>query len=87
MKTLSVETKDISLEALIEMAANDTIIITQDSKPLFAVVPVDPDDLQTWQLGENPKFLELMQRSWERLHAEGAVPLAEARRRLLEAAG
>ena len=40
------------------------------------------ENLQTWQLGENPQFLELMRRSWQRLHAEGAVSLAEVRRRL-----
>jgi len=84
MKMLSLESKNVSLDALIEMAARDTVIVTRDSKPLFAVVPVDQDDLQTWQLGENPDFLALMQRSWERLHTEGSVPLAEARRRLLE---
>jgi len=42
------------------------------------------ENLQSWQLGENPQFLELMRRSWQRLHAEGTVSLAEARRRLLE---
>ena len=84
MKTHSLEIKDISLDTLVEMAASDTVIITQDSKPLFAVIPVDQNDLQTWQLGENPEFLELMRRSWKRLHTEGPVPLAEARRRLLE---
>ena len=83
MKTLSLESKDVSLDTLIEMAARGTVIITQGSRPLFAVVPVDQEDLQTWQLGENPEFLALMRRSWKRLHTEGPVSLAEARQRLL----
>ena len=37
---------------------------------------------QTGQLGENPEFLELMRHSWDRLRAEGGIPLAEARRLL-----
>ena len=46
-------------------------------------VAVDEEDVQTWQLGQNQGFLALMQRSWDRLHTEGGVPLAEARQRLL----
>ena len=84
MKTLSVESKNVSLDTLVEMAGRETVIVTQDSKPLLAVIPVDQEDLQTWQLGENPQFLELMRRSWERLHAESPISLAEARQRLLE---
>lgn len=38
---------------------------------------------ETWSLGENPEFLAVLQRSWDRLHAEGPVPLAEAWRRLV----
>ncbi len=83
MKTLSLEADNPTLTALIEMAADGAVIITVDNKPVCAVMPVDEADLQTWQLGENPQFLAMMQRSWERLHQEGAVPLAEARQRLL----
>jgi hypothetical protein len=47
------------------------------------MLAVDEKDLQTWQLGQNQDFLALMRRSWDRLHAEGGVSLAEARQRLL----
>ena len=83
MKTLSIESKDISLDALAKMTRRGTVIVTQNDQPLFAVIPVDQEDLQTWQLGENPEFLAIMQRSWERLHAEGVISLTEARQRLL----
>ena len=49
----------------------------------FAFMPIDKEDLETWRLGENAEFLELMQRSWQRMQLEGAIPLNEARRRLL----
>jgi hypothetical protein len=67
----------------LEMAAKGTVIITQDNKPVFAFVSVNEEDLQTWQLGENPEFLEIMRYSWDRLKVEGGVSLAEAKRRLL----
>jgi len=84
MTTVSRETDNPTLEKLIEMAKQGTVIITQDNKPAFAFVPVDLDDLQTWQLGENTEFLELMQHSWDRLHAEKGISLTEARQRLLK---
>ena len=84
MTTVSRETNDLTLEKLIEMAKQGTVIITQDNKPAFAFVPVALEDLQTWQLGENTDFLELMQHSWDRLRAEKGVSLAEARERLLK---
>ncbi|HEX9374057.1 MAG TPA: hypothetical protein VF897_23795 [Roseiflexaceae bacterium] len=83
MTTVVREQDNPSLEELIEMAAQGIVIITHDNKPVFALVPVTEDDLQTWRLGENTEFLELMRSSWDRLHAEGGISLAEARKRLL----
>jgi hypothetical protein len=83
MKTFSLEANNPILMALMEMIADGAVIITSGNKPVCAVMQVDEADLQTWQLGENPQFLAVMQRSWERLHREEAVPLAEAWQRLL----
>jgi hypothetical protein len=83
MKTLSLEVNNPILKALTEMAADGVVIITSGNKPVCAIVQVDEEDWQTWQLGENPQFLAIMQRSWERLQREGAVALAEAREGLL----
>ncbi len=83
MKMLTIERDDLSIDVLFDMASQGTVLITRDNKPVFALVAVDEEDLQTWQLGQNQGFLALMQRSWDRLHTEGGVPLAEARHRLL----
>jgi antitoxin (DNA-binding transcriptional repressor) of toxin-antitoxin stability system len=83
MKILAVEKDSLSLDVLFDMASEGTVVITRDNKPVFALVAVDEKDLQTWQLGQNQDFLALMRRSWDRLHAEGGVSLAEARQRLL----
>ena len=83
MKTLSLEANHPLLKTLVEMTTDDVVIVTSGDKPVYAVIPVDEEDLQTWQLGENPDFLAIMQHSWERLQREGTVSLAEARQRLL----
>lgn len=83
MKTLSLEANHPLLKTLVEMAADDVLIVTSGNKPVCAVIQIDEADLQTWQLGENPQFLALMQHSWNRLQTEGGVSLAEARQRLL----
>jgi antitoxin (DNA-binding transcriptional repressor) of toxin-antitoxin stability system len=83
MTTVSCDTDNPSLEKLIEMASEGAVIITQNNKPVFAFVPIDQDDIATWKLGENAAFLELMQHSWQRMHSEGGISLAEARRQLL----
>lgn len=83
MKVVALETENPSLEALVDMAAEEAVIITRDNNPAFALIALDEDDIQTWGLGQNPDFLALMKRSWERLRTEGSVSLAEARRRLL----
>jgi hypothetical protein len=83
VKTVSLEANNPILKALVEMVSDDVVIITSGNKPICAVIQVDEEDLQTWRLGENPEFLAIMQRSWERLQREGGVSLPEARQRLL----
>jgi len=80
---LTLEKDNLALDVLFDMAAKGTVLITRDNKPVFALVAVDEEDIQTWQLGQSQEFLALMRRSWDRLQAEGGVPLSEARKRLL----
>jgi hypothetical protein len=82
MTTISLEKENPTLDALVKMAADGTIIVTYGNR-VFAFMPVDEEDVQSWRLGENPEFLALMRHSWERMQAEGSVPLEETRRRLL----
>jgi len=82
MTTISLDKENPTLDAAVRMAADGTVIITRGDK-VFALMPVDEEDVQSWRLGENPEFLSLMRHSWERMQAEGSVPLEEARRRLL----
>jgi PHD/YefM family antitoxin component YafN of YafNO toxin-antitoxin module len=83
MKMLAIETNNPTLTTLVDIASEEPVIITRDNKPAFAFVAVSEEDIQTWLLGQNEDFLALMRRSWDRLHTEGGIPLAEVRQRLL----
>ena len=83
MKTLALGIQELSLSDLAEFAGQEAVIVTRHDRPIFAIVPIEPEDVGTWQLGENPQFLLLMQRASERAKREGVVTLEEARRRLL----
>jgi len=83
MKMLAIERDKPSLDSLIDMASEEVVILTRDGRPVFAFIAVDEEDVQTWQLGQNQDFLALMRQSWDRLHAEGGIALAQARQRLL----
>jgi antitoxin (DNA-binding transcriptional repressor) of toxin-antitoxin stability system len=83
VKTLALGNPEITLNDLAEMAGQEAVIVTRHDKPVFALVPVEAEDIATWQLGENPQFLALLQRAWDRARREGWVTLAEARQRLL----
>jgi hypothetical protein len=83
MTTVSLEKDKISLQTLAQLAQQEVVIVTKDDKPVFAFMPVSEDDVQTWQLGQNPEFLSLMEHSWQRAQSEGTMSLDEARRQLL----
>ena len=83
MRTIALGAKDMSLSELEKIAGYEPVIVTRFDKPVFAMIPVNAADIETWQLGDNPRFLELMERAWERAKTEGVMTLAEARERLL----
>jgi len=76
--------KKTSLKKLIKAASKETVVLTEDEKPAFIIARVREEDLQTWMLGENPDFLDIMRQSYQRMNQEGLVSLDEARTRLIE---
>ena len=70
---------------LAEFAAEvekEPVIVTSKGKPIAALVSIENADIETVSLSTNPKFLELIERSRVRHHAEGGIPSKEMRRRL-----
>jgi hypothetical protein len=50
--------------------------------PVAAVVPIHPGvDLESFGLSHNPRFIEIINRSWETYRKTGGVSLEEMRRR------
>ena len=71
--------------SLAEYAAqieNGPVIVTHQGRPVAALMPIENADLETVTLSTNPKFLEMIERSRSRIHAEGGISSDEMRRRL-----
>ena len=58
------------------------IIVTTHGRPVAALVPLENSDLESVALGNNPQFLELIERSRTRVRDEGGISAEELRRRL-----
>lgn len=82
MKILEMESATGPLADYARDAGEEPIILTEDGKPVAALVPIENADLETVALSTNPQFLDLIARSRARQAAEGGVSSAEVRRRL-----
>ncbi len=54
------------------------------SKALATIRPVEESDVESLLLSINPQFQKILERSEERLQAEGPLSSAEVRRRLAQ---
>jgi antitoxin (DNA-binding transcriptional repressor) of toxin-antitoxin stability system len=61
--------------------ANGAVIVTNEGRPVAALVPIENADLETVSLATNREFLELIERSRARVDAEGGISGNEMRRR------
>ena len=62
--------------------SEEPIVITNNGKPIAALITLENVDLETIALSSNPKFIELIERSRSRRRAEGGISSAEMRRKL-----
>jgi antitoxin (DNA-binding transcriptional repressor) of toxin-antitoxin stability system len=82
MKTVEKELATASLADYTDEAELEPVVVTQDGKPIAALVAIENADLETVSLSTNPKFLALIERSRARQSAEGGISSEEMRRRL-----
>lgn len=61
--------------------ASGAVIVTNEGRPVAALVPIENADLETVSLSTNREFLELIERSRARVHAEGGISGEEMRGR------
>jgi len=82
MKTLEMAEATAPLAQYARNAAKEPLVLTEDGKPIAALVSVEDADWESISLSTNPKFIALIERSRARQRAEGGISPAEMRRRL-----
>jgi prevent-host-death family protein len=66
------------LSELVKETESGPIVITRNGKPCAALVHLAEDeDMESFMLSHNPRFLKLVDRAAERMRREGGTPLNE----------
>jgi len=82
LKTLEITKATAPLSEYARSLDGGPVIVTEDGKPLAALVSIENADWETIRLSTHPQFIALIERSRARQKAEGGIPSAEMRRRL-----
>ena len=82
MKTIDVTKANMPLSDYAKKIKKEPVIITEEGKPLAAMVNIQNADIETVSLSNNPKFIALIERSRSRQKYEGGISSEEMRRRL-----
>jgi len=79
----SIDISEVSaLIPLVMAGAQEPVFITRDGQTVATIVPTNEQDVESLLLSINPKFQEILERSQQRIKAEGGVPTADVRKRL-----
>jgi len=73
-----------SLATYVRRADAGPVVVTEEGRPVAALVLLEDTDLETVALSTDPEFLELIQASRSRHAQHGGLSSAEMRRRLEE---
>jgi antitoxin (DNA-binding transcriptional repressor) of toxin-antitoxin stability system len=68
------------LAEYVDQIKHETIIVTEDGKPIAALSPLEGADMETIALSTNPKFASLIERSRARDQKEGRLSAADTRK-------
>lgn len=82
MKTLEISKATSSLAKYSREVKSGPLIVTIHGKPIAALVAVGNADRETVSLSNNPRFLDLIERSRSHQKSEGGIFSQEMRRRL-----
>jgi antitoxin (DNA-binding transcriptional repressor) of toxin-antitoxin stability system len=78
----AVEITDATLADYGRRPRKDTWVLTRRGKPVAAVVPISSEaDLETFGLSHDPRFIEILNRSWASYKKDGGISLEDMRRR------
>ncbi|MDJ0677809.1 MAG: type II toxin-antitoxin system prevent-host-death family antitoxin [Calothrix sp. MO_167.B42] len=82
MKIVEIAQANATLAEYASNLSEEPVIVTSNGKPIAALMTLENVDLETISLSNNPKFIELIERSRARRRAEGGISSTEMRRRL-----
>jgi PHD/YefM family antitoxin component YafN of YafNO toxin-antitoxin module len=82
MKTIELAEAIYPLAEYVEKLGNEPIILTNDGKPVAALISLENMDLETISLSTDPQFLKIIENSRARYKSEGGISAEEMSRRL-----
>ncbi|MBI5196458.1 MAG: type II toxin-antitoxin system prevent-host-death family antitoxin [Nitrospirae bacterium] len=82
MKTVEAAKATLPLSDYAKRIKKEPVIITKEGRPVAALVSIINADIETVSLGNNPKFIALIERSRSRQKSEGGISSEEMRQRL-----
>jgi prevent-host-death family protein len=81
MRLVEISKATTSLGEYTRRLRKKPVVVTRKGKPVAALVPICDADAETISLSTNPQFIALIERSRQRMEAEGGIPIEEVRRR------
>ena len=84
MKKVELEKATKTLADYVKKVKKEPVIVTSEGKPLAVLIGLGGTDMETDSLSNNPKFIDLLERSRARLKYEGGISLEEMRELLAE---
>jgi prevent-host-death family protein len=82
MKTLEMAKVNSPLVDYARDVDKEPVILTENGKPVAALVSIKNTDLESIRLSTDPAFIKIISRSRSRLKSKGGVPSEEMRKRL-----
>jgi antitoxin (DNA-binding transcriptional repressor) of toxin-antitoxin stability system len=82
LATIEIAEAAAALAEFARRAGTEPVILTEDGKPLAALVSLEGVDAETLALATNPRFIEIVQESRQSLRAEGGLSSDAVRREL-----
>ena len=77
MKMIDVSQAKAPLADYAHQATEEALVLTENGVPFAAIMSIEPEDLESIQLSENPKFMELIENAREEVRQGKTVSLEE----------
>lgn len=82
VKTLDISEATGPLADYVRPGRDETVVITVDGEPAYAIIPLQFADHETISLSTNPEFLETLARARQEIREGRGISSSEVRRRL-----